>query len=167
MSDAHAHAIDDGTVHVHISSAKFYVGIFLVLVMLTLLTVGVSYIHLGPLNLVVAVVIASIKASLVVMFFMHLKYDTKFNALIFVCSLMFIGVFFAYTFNDTEHRGELDPANGTQVLPSSGKLAPGGLEPRPAATGEGAGMHHAPGVEPGKGAPSKAGEKTAPAVDTH
>src|SRR4051812_20372160 len=119
--DAHGHD-DDGAVHVHVSSVKFYVGIFMTLVCLTLLTVGVSYIHLGPLNLAVAIVIASIKAALVVMFFMHLKYDTKFNALIFVCSLMFIGVFFAYTFNDTGHRGVVDEANGTQVLPADGKV---------------------------------------------
>jgi len=47
---------DDGAVHAHISSAKFYIGIFATLVTLTVLTVGVSYIHLGPLNLAVAIV---------------------------------------------------------------------------------------------------------------
>jgi len=123
--DQHAH--DDGAVHSHISSARFYVGIFATLVVLTVLTVGISYIHLGALNLAVAIVIASIKASLVVMFFMHLRYDNRFNALIFVCSLMFIGVFFAYTLNDTGHRGEVDVEQGTEFLPADGKAAPGGM----------------------------------------
>jgi len=123
---------DDGAVHSHISSARFYVGIFSTLVALTVLTVAISYVHLGPLNLAVAIIIASIKASLVVMFFMHLKYDNKFNGLIFVCSLMFIGVFFAYTMNDTEHRGQVDSEQGTEFLLSDGKPAPGGVPEAPA-----------------------------------
>ncbi len=127
---AAAHDYDDEGgyyVHSHISSTKFYVAIFATLIFLTLVTVGISRIHLGSLNLAVAVVIASIKASLVVLFFMHLKYDRKFNGLIFICTLMFIGVFFAYTVNDTNHRGEVDESQGTYIDRSSGKEAPGGL----------------------------------------
>jgi cytochrome c oxidase subunit 4 len=158
MSDSHEHA-DDGAVHAHISSVKFYVGIFVTLVMLTVLTVGVSYIHLGKMNLAVAIIIASIKASLVVMFFMHLKYDNKFNALIFVCSLMFIGVFFAYTINDTEHRAQVDSEQGNSVLLSNGEPAPGG-EPIPPKAAEHApapgGAEHAPA--PGGAAPAHAPE---------
>lgn len=161
--DDHGHA-DDGAVHAHIASVKFYVGIFSALVLLTLATIGVSYIQLaGELNLVAAILIATMKASLVVMFFMHLRYETRFNILVFLCSLLFIGVFFAYTINDTGHRGEVDLENGTQVLPATGATAPGGLEPRPEAKGEGAGMEHPAGIEPGKGTPPTAGEKLAPA----
>jgi cytochrome c oxidase subunit 4 len=117
---------DDGRVHAHISSLPFYVGIFFALIAFTLLTVAVSNIHLGKLNLVVAIVIASMKASLVVLFFMHLRYDNKFNSMILVISLLFIGVFFAYTTNDTERRGEVDLDQGVAVLPSTGLPAPGG-----------------------------------------
>ena len=124
--DEHGHA-DDGQVHSHISSVKFYVAILGGLMLLTLLTVGVASIHLGKLNLAVAVLISSMKAGLVVTFFMHLKYDNKFNATMFICSLLFIGIFFAYTLNDTDRRGELDDAQGSQVLPSSGVVAPGGM----------------------------------------
>ena len=53
-------------VHAHISSAQFYIFILSCLMILTLLTVGVSYIHLGKLNLIVAIVIASVKATLVI-----------------------------------------------------------------------------------------------------
>jgi cytochrome c oxidase subunit 4 len=124
----HAHEGDDNfNVHAHVSSVKFYIGILATLMFFTLLTVGVASIHLGQLNLAVAVVIASIKATLVIMFFMHLKYDNKFNATIVVCSLMFIGVFFAYTMNDTDTRAELDDAQGGMILPSSGVQAPGGM----------------------------------------
>ena len=121
------HDADDGKVHSHIASVKFYVGILAILMAFTLLTVGVASIHLGPLNLAVAIVIASAKALLVVMFFMHLKYDNRFNATIVISSLLFIGVFFAYTMNDTDTRAELDDAQGSMVLPSTGQQAPGGL----------------------------------------
>ncbi len=138
-------------VHAHISPVGFYVFILGTLMILTLLTVGVSYIHLGRLNLVVAVVIASIKAALVVTFFMHLKYDNKFNALILVVTLLFIGVFFAYVMNDTEHRAEIDLEQGGKILPATGAEAPGGFE-----------HHHAPfrakpagdGHEPSHDAPA-------------
>jgi len=123
----HGADADDGNVHSHVSSVKFYVGILAVLVAFTLLTVAVASVHLGPLNLAVAILIASAKATLVVTFFMHLKYDNRFNATIVVCSLMFIGVFFAYTMNDTETRAELDDAQGSMVLPETGQQAPGGL----------------------------------------
>jgi cytochrome c oxidase subunit 4 len=133
MSQLEGHAdgghdhVDDGNVHAHISSFGFYLAIFVALICLTLLTVGVSNIHLGKLNLIVAVVIASMKASLVVLFFMHLRYDNKFNSMILVASLLFIGVFFAYTMNDTNHRGEIDLAQGVRILPSTGLPAPGGI----------------------------------------
>jgi cytochrome c oxidase subunit 4 len=116
----------DGRVHAHVSSLKSYIAIFLALVAFTLLTVGVSDIHLGKFNLVVAVVIASMKASLVVLFFMHLRYDNKFNAMILIVSLMFIGVFFAYTLNDVDHRGQVDLEQGVKISPATGEPAPGG-----------------------------------------
>jgi cytochrome c oxidase subunit 4 len=152
--DAHAHDghDGDGAVHSHISSVKFYLGIFATLIFFTLLTVAVSYVHLGPANLAVAIAISSTKAALVVLFFMHLRHDNKFNALIFVCSLLFIGVFFAYTMNDTSHRGEVDTNQGGTVLPATGKDAPGGF---PAKPHESAKAHEgekppAPGVSGGK-----------------
>jgi cytochrome c oxidase subunit 4 len=117
----------DGQVHAHIGSLSGYVAIFFGLICLTLLTVGVSNIHLGAANLVVAVVIASIKASFVILFFMHLRYDSRFYSMIIVVSVLFIGVFFAYTMNDTTHRGELDLEQGVKVLPSTGEVAPGGV----------------------------------------
>src|SRR3989442_1648238 len=125
-TDAHGHA-DDGAVHAHVSSVPFYVAVFLGLLFLTGMTVGQSYVDLGKLNIVLVILIATLKASLVVTFFMHLKWDNKFNALIFISTIFFIGVFFAYTMNDTEHRGELDPDQNVHVWAKTGEQAPGGM----------------------------------------
>ncbi len=123
----HQHA-DDGAVHSHISSQVFYITIFVGLLCLTVATVGQSYVDLGKLNLLTVILIATMKASLVVTFFMHLRHDNRFHALIFVCGLLFIGVFFTYTMNDTEHRGEFDPLNNVGFEPRSGLQAPGGFD---------------------------------------
>jgi cytochrome c oxidase subunit 4 len=141
----------DGAVHVHISSAGFYSVIFLALVSLTILTVGQSYVDLGKLNLIVVILIATTKASLVVSFFMHLRYDNKFNALVFISGLFFIGVFFAYTMNDTEKRGELDPDQNVKIWQKTGEAAPGGLAPHAAESGSAAAGEHgaAPPAEHG------------------
>jgi len=142
MSDHnHEHGADDGMVHAHISSLGMYLAIFGALILLTLLTVGQSYVDLGRLNLVAVIGIATLKASLVVLFFMHLKYDNKFNGLMFVASLFFIGVFFAYTLNDVDHRGEFDElGQKTHQAPADKEAvaAPGGYVPSAAASG---GLH--------------------------
>lgn len=142
MSDHnHEHGADDGMVHAHISSLGMYLAIFGALIFLTLLTVGQSYVDLGRLNLVAVIGIATLKASLVVLFFMHLKYDNKFNGLMFVASLFFIGIFFAYTLNDVDHRGEFDElGRKTHQSPADKESveAPGGYVPSAAASG---GLH--------------------------
>ena len=61
----------------HIVSRKFYVTIGITLLVLTAVTVWAAFINLGPLNPVVALVIATIKAFLVVLFFMHVKYTSE------------------------------------------------------------------------------------------
>jgi cytochrome c oxidase subunit IV len=143
-TDAHEH-VDDGAVHAHISSVPFYVAVFLGLLTLTGITVGQSYVDLGKANLFAVIVIATLKASLVVTFFMHLKWDNKFNALIFLSALLFIGVFFAYTLNDTDKRGELDPDQNMRIWEKNGEPAPGGMVPHEAhPAGSGAPEHGAP-----------------------
>ena len=60
----------------HIMSSKFYYTIWITLLVLTVITAAVSFVDLGPLNTVVALVIATFKALLVVLFFMHVKYTS-------------------------------------------------------------------------------------------
>ena len=158
-SPTHGHGHDDGAVHAHVSSTFFYIAVFSALICLTIATVGQSYVDLGKLNLAVVILIASLKASLVVAFFMHLRWDNKFNALIFISCIFFIGVFFAYTMNDTERRGELDADQNVKVLAKTGENAPGGFEPKSedhGAGGPGAAEHGTPGTAPtaGKGGDS-------------
>ena len=61
----------------HIISSKLYIGIWAALMCLTVITATVAFVDLGPLNTVVALVIATLKALLVVLFFMHVKYASE------------------------------------------------------------------------------------------
>lgn len=119
---------DDGAVHTHVSSIPFYVGVFAALLTLTALTVGQSYIDLGRLNLAAVVIIASLKATLVVLFFMHIRHDAKFNGLMVLACIGFIGIFFAYTFNDVGRRGEFDKDENVPINPRTGEVAPGSMK---------------------------------------
>jgi cytochrome c oxidase subunit IV len=60
----------------HHLPTNLYFAIFGALMALTAMTVGLAYVNLGQLNIVVALAVAILKASLVVMFFMHLKYES-------------------------------------------------------------------------------------------
>ena len=90
----------------HIVSKWTYIKVFIALVVLTIITVLAAQVHFGPvLGIVVAVAIASAKASLVVMYFMGLKYDSGVNTLVFLTGLGFVAVFLAFTLIDTSYRG--------------------------------------------------------------
>lgn len=111
MSDAHSHGHGHGGPdHVpHVSPLSLYLKTFATLMVLTVITVGVSYVNLGTtVNLLIAVVIATIKASIVAAFFMHLASDHKFHTIIFVSALVFLGVFVTFTMFDTEWRGRAE-----------------------------------------------------------
>lgn len=60
----------------HEVSLKVFVNVFIALLIMTVVTVAVAQVDLGNLNLVVAMLIASVKAGLVAAFFMHLKYES-------------------------------------------------------------------------------------------
>ena len=85
----------------HIMPVSALLAVFAALLTLTLVTVAVSWIDLGNWNLVVALGIATLKASLVALYFMHLRYDNPFYALVFVTALVFLGVFLCLTLLDT------------------------------------------------------------------
>lgn len=115
---------DDGKVHAHVAPALFYWGIFGVLIFLTFLTVAVSYVDFGAANTVIAVVVATIKATLVATFFMHLLHDKLFNSIVLVMSFVFLGVFLFLTSEDMSTRNQLDEANGARRYVVNGELAP-------------------------------------------
>lgn len=124
----HGHGHEEGAVHAHISPVLFMIGIFAALIFLTVVTVAISYVDLGSANTLVAVLVATIKASLVAAFFMHLRYDHPFNAIIFVLSFVFLGLLMVFSVEDINSRGAVDRENGQQRLERSGERAPGGLQ---------------------------------------
>jgi cytochrome c oxidase subunit IV len=63
--------------HDHILPRSLYYGIFGILMVLTVLTVAAAYVDLGNLNIIVAIAIALVKATFVILFFMHVKYSSK------------------------------------------------------------------------------------------
>ncbi len=93
---AHAHGI------AHVMPRKVLLGVWAALMVLTVLTVSAHGFDFGPrLNLLVAMAIATVKASLVVLFFMHLLYDRRFHLLFFLGSLLFVFLFVSLTMLDS------------------------------------------------------------------
>jgi len=84
----------------HIVPARITISVGVALMILTGVTVWVRYVPLGPLNLFIAMVIATIKASLVVLFFMHLKWDRPFNSVVLLASLAFVSLFVSFALMD-------------------------------------------------------------------
>lgn len=86
------------------------------LLVLTVVTVAVTWVDLGRLNLWVALAIATFKASLVVLFFMHLKYDKPFNAVIFIVSLGLVALFVGIALTDTgQYKPEIIPGYAPKI----------------------------------------------------
>ncbi len=91
----------------HVTPVKTYVAIWATLTVLTAVTAAVSLLELGPWNIVVALAIAFTKATLVVMFFMHLKWSNPLTKLFFVAGLLWLIILFALTLADYQSRGWL------------------------------------------------------------
>ncbi|AKT43927.1 uncharacterized protein CMC5_081640 [Chondromyces crocatus] len=108
-SHAHDHA-HGGPDHVpHVIPLKMYIGTWLALLVFTVITVGASYIDFGDFNLWIAMLIATCKASMVALLFMHLLWDERFNSIILVSSIIFLGIFIGFTMADTGNRGRAEP----------------------------------------------------------
>jgi cytochrome c oxidase subunit IV len=85
----------------HIVPIRVYVTIFSALLMGTALTVWAGLQDFpGPLNVVIAMTIAVIKATLVVLYFMHVRYSSRLIWLILASALFWMGILFALTFSD-------------------------------------------------------------------
>jgi cytochrome c oxidase subunit 4 len=93
--------MSEGSEHVHhIVSPKVYVAILFALMIGTLLTVWASYVDLGPWNPVIALAIATSKATLVVLFFMGVKYSTKLTKLTIFAGIFMFLVLISMTLSD-------------------------------------------------------------------
>jgi cytochrome c oxidase subunit 4 len=102
-----AHA-DHGLAHT--TPVSMLVGILAALMVLTVLTVSVTSFDLGAQgNLIVAMVIATVKAGLVVAFFMHLVWDKKLHLILFLTSVLFLILFLSLSVNDRgEYQHDID-----------------------------------------------------------
>jgi cytochrome c oxidase subunit 4 len=83
---------------------RTYVIVWLLLIFLTGVTLGVSYINLGILNVTVALLIASVKAALVALYFMHLRHENWLVWAFAVTPLFFLALIIAGTLADTMFR---------------------------------------------------------------
>ena len=88
----------------HHSHTRTYITIWGILLVLTAVTVAVSYYDFGTFNILVAMLVATIKGSLVCLYFMHLKEDNRFNQVAFVSSFVFLAIFVALTASDELYR---------------------------------------------------------------
>ena len=94
--DDHHHGIS------HVASIKVLIGTGGTLLFLTVVTVMATRIDFGAnINLAIAMAIAVIKATLVVLFFMHLKYDKLFHSVVFVSAILAASLFVGFTLMDT------------------------------------------------------------------
>ena len=89
----------------HISPKSTYFTIFGALMVCTILTVIAAFINLGNLNFPVALTIAVFKATLVVLFFMHVKYGSSLTKLVVGTAFFFLGIMLTLTFSDYLSRG--------------------------------------------------------------
>lgn len=87
------------------TSIKSYVSIFLVLMVLTAVTVWAAFIDMGSLNTVVALSIACLKAFLVIAFFMHVNKSEKLIWLFIGLGIYWLGIMLLFTFSDYATRG--------------------------------------------------------------
>jgi cytochrome c oxidase subunit 4 len=104
-ADSHGHghgAVQSG--HHHVSTSWMFSKVLIALLILTGITVAASRVNFGSANMLIAMFIACVKASLVMAFFMHLKWDTAINKITFLCSFLFLSLLFIFTLSDQATR---------------------------------------------------------------
>ncbi len=112
-SNGPAHAVHHGP------SLLLLAGVLAALLVLTFITVAVTWtawLDFGHLNVWVALLIATVKAALVVLYFMHLRYDKPFNAVVLIGALFFVVLFIGIATQDTlRYRGDIQQWRATQI----------------------------------------------------
>ena len=96
----------------HIVPVRIYLAIFATLMVLTGLTVWVAFYDLGPLNTLAALGIAVTKATLVILFFMHVKYSSRLTWMVVGSGFVFLAIMVAFTMADVVSRGWLGTPGG-------------------------------------------------------
>ena len=99
----------------HVVPFRVYVSVLISLLILTVATVAVSRVDFGSFNVVIAMVVASIKAALVAMFFMHLKFESKITISYAAFPLILLAILMGGVFLDNPFRAD---HNGPSVIES-------------------------------------------------
>ena len=122
MSEHKSHA---GKHHgfAHPASIRSLLLVFIALIILTWLTVFQSTLKLGSIELVVSLAIATIKASLVILFFMHMIHDKPLNAIVFLSSFIFVALFLGFTLMDTHGYKDTYEFQNVASPPTAPKVA--------------------------------------------
>jgi cytochrome c oxidase subunit IV len=84
----------------HILPKRLYYTIFAILMFCTYLTVQIAFFDLGPLNAIAAIGIACFKATIVILFFMHVKYSTRLTWAVVLGSIFWFGILIVLTMSD-------------------------------------------------------------------
>lgn len=94
----------------HVVPMKLLVGVFAALLVLTFVTVAVTHFNFGQYNIVVAMGVAVLKAALVALFFMHLRWDNPFNGIVLIAAIVFVTLFISIAMIDsTEYKPNYQP----------------------------------------------------------
>ena len=116
----------------HISPKTTYYSIFGALMVLTIVTVSVAFVNLGALNFPVALGIAILKATLVILFFMHVKYSSQLTKLICGTAFFFLVILFGLTLSDYLSRGWFVAPGGTAAAGTQVTIGPAAPAEEPA-----------------------------------
>jgi len=106
LDDAHSHAVP----------LRILAAVWGTLMILTWVTVSATNFDLGNLNIALALGIAVVKSSYVALYFMHLRYDRPFNAIILICALSFVALFIGLALLDTtQYHSDLIPGYAPEI----------------------------------------------------
>lgn len=117
--DAHGHGHADGE-FAHPAPVSMLLAVFFALLVLTFLTVFQSRFDLGDMEIVLTLIIATVKAGLVIAFFMHLLWDKPLNAIVILSSLIFVSLFLGFCLMDAKgYRNQLIMDPNGNILENS------------------------------------------------
>jgi cytochrome c oxidase subunit IV len=108
----------------HISPVRTYVTVFGTLMVLTTVTVAAAFTNLGSLNFPIAIGIAITKATVVLLFFMHVKYSSKLTKFVVASCVFFLACLFGLTFTDYLSRGWFASPRGTTMAGTQVTVGP-------------------------------------------
>jgi cytochrome c oxidase subunit IV len=126
-----------GEFHVPMST---YLAIFIALMVLLVVTVVAAFIPLGEANMIVAMIIASLKAALVILYFMHVKFASRLTKVFVAASFVWLAIMFVMTFMDYISRDWLSNSRGWSDNPVKAAYDAGVAR-------DGHGESHAPAAE--------------------